>query len=357
MTTSAGANPLEVALEILEGGVLTTVQDAGRPDWTHLGVPESGAADAWSLTVANLLAGNEPGAAALELTLAGPTLAIHHPIRIGLAGADLGARIRGGRRLLPGRSHHLRAGDLVEFIADPAADRDLGLRVYLAVRGGIDVPIVLGSRSTCLAGGFGGFAGRALRAGDRLGSGNHASGDHASGRPAQGTGGPASAELVWPAADRPVRSGSPGPRPSVLRVLAGPASGLDALAAAAWRVAAAADRVGVRLEGASLPPGIGGETTTQGVSWGAIQVPPDGRPIVLGADHQVTGGYRVVGVVISADLPILGQLRPGAAVRLVEVDRVTAVAALREQRAAFLAAAAALVEAAGWDALVDSAGG
>jgi allophanate hydrolase subunit 2 len=103
--------------------------------------------------------------------------------------------------------------------------------------------------------------------------------------------------------------------------------------------------------------GIGGETTTIGVPWGAIQVPPDGRPIVLGADHQTTGGYRVVGVVISADLPLLGQLRPGAPVRLVATDRAAALVALETRRAALLAGAAALRDAAGWDALIESAGG
>jgi allophanate hydrolase subunit 2 len=124
-----------------------------------------------------------------------------------------------------------------------------------------------------------------------------------------------------------------------------------------WRVASAADRVGIRLEGDRVAQAIGGETTTHGVPWGAIQVPPDGRPIVLGADHQTTGGYRVVGVVISADLPLLGQLRSGALVRLETTDRAAALVALEHRRAALVAGAAALHDAAGWGALIDSAGG
>jgi antagonist of KipI len=328
---------------VLDGGLLTTVQDAGRPDWTHLGVPESGAADPWSLVVANLLVGNEPAAAAFEMTLVGPTLAVHAAVSIGLAGADLGARIRDGRRLAPGRSHRLAADDVLEIPGDDSAEPGAGSRAYLAIPGGVDVPAVLGSRSTCLAGGFGGLDGRPLRLGDQI----------------TATGAAATVlrpELVWP--DAEVGGGSRAvAAPATLRVVAGPADGLDALVAREWRVGSAADRIGVRLDGDPVADGIGGETTTIGVPWGAIQIPPDGRPIVLGADHQTTGGYRVVGVVISADLPLLGQLRPGAPVRLVATDRVAALVALETHRSALLAGAAALRDAAGWDALIESAGG
>jgi biotin-dependent carboxylase-like uncharacterized protein len=331
-------------LGVLDGGLLTTVQDAGRPDWTDLGVPESGAADPWSLAVANLLVGNEPAAAALEMTLVGLTVAVHAVVSIGLAGADLGARIRGGRRLAPGRSHRLAAGDVVEIPGDGPTAPAAGSRAYLAIPGGVDVPAVLGSRSTCLAAGFGGLDGRALRSGDQI---------------AAATGVAATLlrpELVWP--DAEVGGGSRAvATPATLRVVAGPADGLDALVAGEWRVGSAADRVGVRLDGDRVVESIGGETTTHAVPWGAIQVPSDGQPIVLGADHQTTGGYRVVGVVISADLPLLGQLRPGAPVRLVATDRAAALAALEDRRAALLAGAAALRDAAGWDALIGSAGG
>jgi biotin-dependent carboxylase-like uncharacterized protein len=327
---------------VLDGGLLTTVQDAGRPDWTHLGVPESGAADPWSLAVANLLVGNEPAAAALEMTLVGPTLAVHTAWSIGLAGADLGARIRGGRRLAPGRSHRLAAGDVLEIPGDGPTEPGAGSRAYLAIPGGVDVPAVLGSRSTCLAGGFGGLDGRPLRLGDQI----TATAAATVLRP----------ELAWP--DAEVGGGSRAvAAPATLRVVAGPADGLDALVGREWRVGSAADRIGVRLDGDPVADEIGGETTTHGVPWGAIQVPPDGRPIVLGVDHQTTGGYRVVGVVISADLPLLGQLRPGAPVRLVATDRAAALVALETRRAALLAGAAALRDAAGWDALIQSAGG
>ena len=335
--------------DVLDGGLLTTVQDAGRPDWSHLGVPQSGAADPWSLAVANLLVGNDPSAAALELTLIGPTLMTCATVTIGLAGADLGARIKGGRRLAPGRSHRLAAGDVLEIAGDGPDAPATGGRAYLAIPGGVDVPIVLGSRSTCLAGRFGGLDGRALRAADGIDA-------------VTPLGGLVRPELVWPEAEVDRRSADAG-RPSpavaaavVLRVLAGPAVGLAALVGVDWRVGSAADRVGIRLDGGQLPAGSGGETTTHGTPWGAIQLPPDGRPIVLGVDHQTTGGYRVVGVVISADLAALGQLRPGAPVRLVVTDRPAALGALRAQRTAFQAGAGALRDAAGWGALTDLAG-
>jgi biotin-dependent carboxylase-like uncharacterized protein len=328
-------------LEVLDGGLLTTVQDAGRPDWTHLGVPVAGAADPWSHAVANLLVGNGAADAALEITLLGPALRATDDGLIALAGADLGARIDGGRRLIPGRSHRIAAGETIRF--EPGEAGGAGARATLAVPGGVDVPTVLGSRSTCLAGGFGGVDGRPLRPGDVIKS-------------ADPGGGSRNAELVWPEGDES-RAGA-GNVPAVLRVLPGPApAAFDALVGGAWRVAAAADRVGVRLEGATLPDGAGGETVTHGVRWGAIQVPANGRPIVLSVDHQTTGGYRVVAIVIAADRPVLGQLRPGDEVHLVATDAETALAALRARHDRLSSGAAALREAAAWEHLAGSAGG
>ena len=335
-------------LEVLDGGLLTTVQDAGRPDWTHLGVPVGGPADPWSLAVANLLAGNDAADAALELTVVGPRLLAREGGVIGLAGADLGARVVGGRRLEASRSHLIAAGEELAFDGAEGTGRGRslgGARAYLALPGGVDVPQVLGSRSTCLAGGFGGLDGRALRAGDRVRSGP------------SDTRRPAADGLVWPIEDDAFDDETRTAAPIALRALPGPAAGLGSLTGATWRVAAAADRVGVRLEGHGPASDVGGEALTHGLPWGAVQVPPDGHPIILGPDHQTTGGYRVPAVVISADLPLVGQLRPGDEVRIVETDRETAVSALRDQRVRLAAGAAALLEAAGWDRLVASAGG
>ena len=334
-------------LELLDGGLLTTVQDAGRPDWTHLGVPVGGPADPWGLAVANLLAGNDAADAVLELTLVGPRLVAREGGVIGLAGADLGARVVGGRRLEAGRSHRIVEGEELAFDRADGGGRGRplgGARAYVALAGGADVPPVLGSRSTCLAGGFGGLDGRALRAGD-----------HVRSRPSDARR-PAADGLVWPNEDGAIDDTTRA-APVTLRALPGPAAGLGSLTGTTWRVAAAADRVGVRLEGHDLAPDIGGEALTHGLPWGAVQVPPDGNPIILGPDHQTTGGYRVPAVVISADLRLVGQLRPGDEVRIVETDRVTAMRALRDQRERLAAGAAALLEAAGWDRLAASAGG
>ena len=327
-------------LDVLDGGLLATVQDAGRPDWTHLGVPVSGATDRRSLAIANLLLGNDRAAAAIEVTVGGARFVATEPGTIGLAGADLGARVLGRGRLAIGRTHRLAAGDEVTFDGAPDGAA-IGTRSYLALEGGVDVPLVLGSRSTCLPGGFGGLDGRPLRRGDRVRS-------VVSPRPGRG------ADHVWPD-DGPLvvmRGGAVD-----VRVVPGPWDGLAELAAIDWRVSGAADRVGIRLDATTPAVSVGGETLTHGVPDGAIQVPPDGRPIILSADHQTTGGYRVVGVVITADQPIVGQLGPGVPVRLVPVTLDAADAALGAERARLDAGAAALREAADWDGLVASAGG
>ncbi len=326
-------------LKVLEAGVLTSIQDAGRPDWTHLGVPVGGACDPWSLAVANLLAGNDAGAAALEMTLVGATFAVGAPMTVGLAGADLGGIIReSGRRLLPGRSHRLEVGTTIAFPGDARART--GARAYLALAGGIDVPLVLGSASTALGAGFGGLDGRLLRPGDVLGAAKER----------DGAPGP---DAVWPAlADDP-----PAAADRPIRLLPGPAAGLEALVAFEWRVGSGSDRVGLRLEGATLEAPASGELLSHGVVTGAVQVPPDGAPIILLADHQTTGGYPIVAVVITADHPRLGRLRPGASVRFVASTIDEARLALSRQREALARGAAALHTGSAWDELWQSAGG
>ncbi len=325
-------------LEVIEPGLLTTVQDGGRPGLGHLGVPVSGACDRTSLAIANLLIGNHPDDAALELTLAGGRYRVLEPLTVGLAGADLGGVERAsGRRLAPGAGHVLAAGETIEFMGAEAG------RAYLAVPGGVDVPAVLGSRSTCLPGAFGGHEGRPLRAGDVI-------------RPAIGRSVPGPGRRArWPGSPVP-------PRPGPIRVLAGPH--LDRLGSGAvvrlvgttWTVAAASDRMGLRLAGATID-GAGGELVSHGVPTGAIQVTASGLPIALLADHQVTGGYPIVAVVATVDLPRLGQLLPGGTVRFTEVGLEEARAAQVAAREAFEQAAAALRDSDRWDDLWQSSGG
>ncbi len=287
-------------IEVLDGGPLTTVQTPrGRRSWRHLGVPLGGAADRWSAALANRLVGNAPDAAVLEATLAGPTLRFESTALVALTGASWEATLN-GMPLARNQARHARAGSVLDVASG------LGCRAYVAVAG-LRVPSVLGSEATDLRTGFGGHEGRALRAGDRLDI------DMASRTP-----------MRWLGDER---AGAP------LRVVRGPHAGwfdLDALAAASWRVSEAADRTGVRLEGAEIERVAGSaEIPSIGVHEGAIQVPPSGAPIVMLADGPVTGGYPVPACVVAADLGRVAQLRPGDGVRFASVTVEEAVAALR----------------------------
>ncbi|HEX7224259.1 MAG TPA: biotin-dependent carboxyltransferase family protein [Candidatus Limnocylindria bacterium] len=281
-----------MTVEVIDGGLLTSVQDAGgRAGWRHLGVPVGGAADPWSARLANRLVGNPDDAALLEVTLIGPTLRFAEPTTVALVG-DMSATVDG----LPMRSSEsrtLRAGSVLRVADGPDA------RAWLAIRGGVDVPAVLGSRSTDLRSQFGGFEGRALRAGDTLAIGQAAA---AAGGRWLG---------AWP--DGPIRI-TDGPHADV--------GTRDALVGGRWTVSTASDRTGVRLEGPSVAGG--GEVRSMGLPLGAIQLPPDGNPIVTGVDRPVTGGYAVPAVVAYADIGRLARLRPGDAVRFAQVPIASA---------------------------------
>jgi biotin-dependent carboxylase-like uncharacterized protein len=298
-------------ISVIASGPLLTVQDLGRPAARRYGVPQGGAMDAFALAAANRLVGNSPGAAGLEITAGGAELAFARPTRLALAGADLGATL-GGRPLPLWAAVLADAGARLRFAGRRGA---WGARAYLAVAGGVDVPLVLGSRATDLGGGFGGLAGRPLRPGDTLAVG-----------PAPPAA--ASAGLRWPAGQRPPYG--PAPR---LRLLPGPhldcfAEGaLEALAAAALRVSVTSNRMGYRLEGVTLPYARPCSLPSLGVVPGAVQVPPDGAPILLMADAQTTGGYPLVGAVASADLPLAAQLLPGDTLRLIPAGLDEALAA------------------------------
>jgi biotin-dependent carboxylase-like uncharacterized protein len=333
---SAGAGPV---LEVLDPGLLLTIQDGGRPGRAREGVTRGGAADRHSLVVANSLVGNPPDAAALEATLLGPVIRAIRPVTIGLAGT-MAARVGGSGTGAPvelGATLGLGAGQTLEL--RPAT----GARGYLALPGGIDVPLVLGSRSTALDGGFGGLDGRALRAGDVLSIGG---------------------DPVVPRADWP---GPPSPPPVTVdqpvRVLPGPQAvgagreTLDALVATRWTVGPTSDRAGIRLDGPPLAGPPTSELASHGVVAGTVQMPPDRKPIVLLADHQPTGGYPVVAIVISADVPRLGQLAPGATVWFAAMTPTEARAALEATRLAIEAARAQLGDALRWDELWGSARG
>ncbi len=280
-------------VEVLDPGLLTTVQDAGRPGHRRIGVSGAGPVDARAHAAANRAVGNPAGAAALECTVAGPALAFLAPARFAVAGADLGAVLEradlGDWPVPLGGAVLARPGNVLRF-----AGRRSGCRAYVALAGGLDVPAVLGSRSTDVPSAFGGLLGRALAAGDLLCVGRAAGG----------------AEIAAPPA------GPFAARASV-RVVLGPQADhfdeeeLARLLSTPWRVGATSDRVGCRLEGEPLRHRGPAEILSDGMVPGSIQVPPDGRPIVMAADGPTTGGYPKIATVVTADLPLLGQLVPG----------------------------------------------
>lgn len=293
-------------IEVLAPGALTTVQDLGRDGWRHLGVARAGALDADASALANVLAGNAGNAALLELTLHGPTLRLLQPTRIAICGAQVQAHFEdesGARTAIPGG----RPIELPPGILYLGTIRD-GLRAWVALAGGIEVPLALGSRSTDLRGGFGGLQGRALRRGDMLALANPPALDCATPRVAKWW-----VDPVDHAPGAPVRF-VPSSHPA--------AQGLEGTH---WRISPQSNRQGLRLEGAALPVS-GGDVVSAAVAPGTLQLPPDGQPIVLLADAQTVGGYPRLGYVISADLHQLAQLRPGDGLRLQSVDATEAAA-------------------------------
>jgi len=303
------------AIEVLDGGLLTTVQDLGRFGAQQYGVPVSGAMDGWALRAANRLVGNHEGAAGLEITLTGPVLRFDGPGVIALTGGDLGARLD-GRPLDPWQSVGVPAGAALSF----AGPRD-GLRAYLGVAGGIGVPLVLESRSTLLKARLGGFMGRALAAGDRLPIGP---GDMASGR----TGWRLPRTLV-PAYGHA----------HTIRVVMGPQDdaftedGIRTFLSGSYTLAPQSDRVGCRLAGPRIAHRRGADIVSDGTAFGSVQVSGDGLPIVLMADRGTTGGYTKIATLASADLSRMAQAAPGDRVRFVRVELDEAQALLRAARA------------------------
>jgi len=280
------------AIEILEPGLLTTVQDGGRFGRRRLGVGWAGAADVGALSAANRGVGNAPDAAALECTLVGPSLRFLASVRFAIAGADLGPvleRADLGTWPVPhGASVLARAGNVLRFIG-----RRRGCRAYVAFAGGLDVPIVMDSRATDLQGGFGGLGGRALAPGSLLAIGGQAHN-------------PETADVALP--DDEAR----------VRVVLGPQDDffsrrtIERFLDTTWQVAPTSDRIGCRLTGTPVEHEAQTEIVSDGMLPGSIQVPPNGEPIVMLADAPTTGGYPKIATVVAADLRKLAQLVPGA---------------------------------------------
>jgi antagonist of KipI len=278
------------AIRVVSGGLQTTVQDLGRFGWAHFGISASGAADSFALRAGNLLVGNAENAAAVEMTLMGAAFEFEANTVIALTGSDFGAGLPLWSAV------EVKAGQTVRCGPSQA-----GARCYMCVRGGIAVPKVMGSASTHVMTGVGG---RALRAGDLLPIGNESI------RRPRGT-----------------AKGVPTLGSGALRTTDGPQteSFADELYRGAYTVSEESNRMGLRLRGPAVPSAAG-HMLTEGAPLGAVQVPPDGQPIVLFVEHQTTGGYPKPANVISADFRRLGQLRPRDRVTF---ERVTIEQALR----------------------------
>ena len=299
-----------MTIRVLKPGLSTTVQDLGRYGYAHLGISPCGAADTVSFRIANLLAGNDEYAPALEMTLLGATLEFERNTMVAISGATCDCKV-GQYRFPINTRVEAPAGAVLQ--CGSMAD---GARAYLAVRGGIEVPLVMGSASTDLRGGFGGIDGRRLRAGDviLLGKGTRSSPKH----------------LRTGAIDGLPRSGP-------IRVTRGAQKDWfsneenEKFLATSFTVSEQSDRAGLRLKGGPIQPLEKKQLLTDGIPLGAVQVPQDGQPIILFVDQQTTGGYPKIANVIAAAMHRVGQLRPRDEVRFAEVSMAEAFEARRAQ--------------------------
>lgn len=276
---------------VVRAGLFTSVQDAGRPGMAHLGIAPSGALDPLSRRLANQLVGNPEDAAVLETTLTGVAVQTRCECTVAVTGAQAPVAVD-GRAAVLGIPQPLRAGQTLDVGRSIA-----GVRSYIAVSGGFAVPPVFGSRATDVLSG--------------LGPPRLADGDVLPVGPRPQSAPAADFEMVRLPPDTLHLTVYAGPRDDWLAE-----AGLNAFSSQTWTVATASNRVGLRLDGTSLERARTGELPSEGVVSGAIQIPPDGRPVILLADHPTTGGYPVVGVVAASDLPACAQARPGMPVRL-----------------------------------------
>jgi biotin-dependent carboxylase-like uncharacterized protein len=318
-----------MAIKVLKPGLATTVQDLGRPGYYHIGIPLSGGMDRHALAAANLLVGNEEGAAVLEAVFMGPELEFTDDALVAVTGAELPPKLDGAPRET-WSSFKVKRGQKLSFDF-----LKQGARAYIAVSGGIDVPVVLGSRSTYALGALGGFRGRKLEAGDAL---------------------PVGASSASVKEGRTIAKdlrGLPAGIPTELRAMPGlywhriTEQAGNGFFSDTWKVAPEADRIGYRFKGGKPlefvprePPfGAGSDPsniTDACYPYGSIQVPGGTEPIVLHRDAVSGGGYFMVGTVIAADMDLIGQLQPNTPVRFVTVGMDEALAA-RHDRAGLLA--------------------
>jgi antagonist of KipI len=305
-------------IRIEKPGLLTTVQDLGRPGYQQYGIVVGGALDSFAARTANLCVGNDDGAALLEMAQTGPELVFDHDVLVAWSGGDFDARV-GNDSLPRDRAVRVAAGEVIRFGIARS-----GLRAWMAIAGGIDVPLVMGSRTTYRRAGIGGHEGRPLIAGDTLKTfpptpwaQQQLAALKASGRRA----------VAWTV--RPETMGRPA-KPGVVRAMRGPEcdwyskESQQTFFSVAWRATNEADRMGVRLKGPALDRTRDGDMISSSVNAGTVQVPPAGQPIVLLPSRQSIGGYPRIASVITVDLGRLAQVRPGDAVTFEETTLAVA---------------------------------
>ena len=274
------------------GGVLTTVQDGGRFGYEQYGLSTSGPMDRRAFQIANILVGNDRNEAALEITLLGPTLRFTGPAVIAVTGADLSFQVN-GQRAETYRALAVQAGDRVSFGAQVS-----GCRAYLAFAGGLDIPEILGSRSTLPRFKIGGYQGRRLEKGDEVAL-------------------RAAVSTLPNLSRRRLEAVKFGDGPRRVRVIMGPQDdrftekGIGDFLGGVYTVGKDFDRMGYRLEGPAVEHKEDGNIISDGIAIGSIQVPSDGCPIIMMADHQTVGGYTKIATVITVDLPLIGQSKAG----------------------------------------------
>ncbi len=306
------------SIHVVRPGLLTTVQDLGR--WGHQasGVPVAGPMDTFSHRLANALVGNSPDAATLEITLIGPELEFDTPAIVAVCGAEFDVSAS-GQVVTLGTPFSIAAGTRLQF-----GRRRSGARAYVAVSGGLQTPVVLGSRATHLVSGMGGVNGRPLVAGDTLpmvSTSTRATTQRVAG-------------LTLPTSGRARLRVLPGPQADWFEPAA-----LETLNKVAFRISPRSNRMGYRLEGPPLWRRVMSEPISEPLAFGAIQVPTAGEPILLMADRQTSGGYPKIASVIAADLPIAGQLAPGDFIEFVFCSRQEAATALIARERPLLRAA------------------
>ena len=284
-----------MGIKFANGGFITTIQDMGRTGYQEFGVPAAGVMDTLSFRKANILVGNDENEAALEVTLMGPMFTFTSDNIIAVTGGDLGAKIN-GKDIPMYQAILAKKGDTMSFMGIKS-----GSRAYVAFAGGLDIPVVMGSKSTHMKSNLGGFEGRKLGPGDEIEF------------TAPKTTLPNMSRRVLPADDFSKAS-------CELRVILGPQDdcftekGIQTFLSSTYTLTNEADRMGLRFEGEKIEHKNGGDIITDGISFGAVQVPSHGQPIVMMADHQTTGGYTKIAGVISVDLPKAAQLKPGCKV-------------------------------------------